>query len=227
MIAIIPARGGSKGLPDKNIKKLLGKPMISYTIEQALKSKYISDVIVSTDSKDIESIALKYGAKSPFLRPDFLATDDSNSVDNYIYTIDKLNKDFGYKIKNFLVLQPTSPLRTVKDIDSAIELFNLKNADSVVSYTKETHPIMWHKYINKDGSFKNIFEENISNRQEIKETYFPNGAIYIFNINLIKEKKYYSKNSYGYIMSRSRSVDIDTIEDFEYAEYLMKKYHNL
>ena len=221
MIAIVPARGGSKGLPGKNIKDLLGKPMIAYTIEEALKSKNISEVIVSTDYKEIESVAIKYGAKSYFLRPEHLASDHAKAIDNYIYTIDRLNECFGYDIKNFVVLQPTSPLRTVEDIDGAIKLFKDKNADSVISYTEEYHPVEWHKYITKDGKFENIFNEKLLNRQEIRKSYFPNGAVFVFDYGLIKQKKYYSDNSYAYIMPRNRSTDVDTLEDFKYIEFLL------
>lgn len=222
MIAIVPARGGSKGLVGKNIKNLLEKPMIAYTIEEALKSKYITEVIISTDCKEIEKIAVRYGAKSHFLRPETLATDSAKAIDNYIYTVDRLNKEFAYDIKDFVVLQPTSPLRKVEDIDGAIKLFRDKNADSVVSYTEEHHPIEWHKYITEDGRFENIFEEKLLNRQEIKKSYFPNGAVFVFDYELIKQGKYYSDNSYAYIMPRSRSVDVDTIEDFKYIEFLMR-----
>jgi len=223
MLAIVPARCGSKGLKDKNIKLLDGKPLIAHTITKAKKSKYISDIIISTDCKKIEDIAISYGAKSHFLRPKDLASDTSSVIDAYIYTIDRLNSEFGYNIDEFMVLQPTSPLREVVDIDSAIELFRVKNADSVVGYTVEDHPISWHKYINKDLTFTNIFEENLKNRQEVRETYYPNGAIFIFKYDIIKEKKYYTKNSYAYIMPKSRSVDIDTIDDFLYAEFLLNK----
>lgn len=223
MVAIIPARGGSKGLPGKNIKDLLGKPMIAYTIEEALKSKYITDIIISTDCKAIEEVAIKYGAKSLFLRPEYLASDTAKVIDNYIYTINRLNSEFGYKITNFVVLQPTSPLRTIEDIDGAIKLFKEKNADSVVSYTEEHHPIEWHRYIADDGKFENIFEEKLLNRQDIKKSYFPNGAVFVFNYDLIKQNKYYSKNSYAYIMPRSRSIDVDTIDDFELVAYYMSK----
>jgi CMP-N,N'-diacetyllegionaminic acid synthase len=226
MIAIVPARGGSKGLPGKNIKYLLGKPMIAYTIEEALKSKYITEVIISTDCKEIEEVAIKYGAKSLFLRPEYLATDSAKAIDNYIYTIDRLNKEFGYDIKDFILLQPTSPLRTVEDIDKSIELFKDKNADSVVSYTEEHHPIEWHKYITEDGKFENIFEEKLLNRQEIKKSYFPNGAVFVFDYELIKQGKYYSDNSYAYIMPRFRSVDVDTMEDFKYIEFLLQERSN-
>jgi len=226
MIAIIPARCGSKGLPGKNIKNLLGKPMIAYTIEEALKSTFITDVIISTDCIEIENIAVKYGAKSLFLRPEHLASDSSNAVDNYIYTIDRLNNEFDYEIEDFIVLQPTSPLRNVEDINGAIALFKEKNADSVISYTEEHHPVEWHKYITDEGKFENIFEEKLLNRQEIKLSYFPNGAVMVFNYKLIQEKKYYSDNSFAYIMPRFRSIDVDTIEDFKYIEFLMLGENN-
>ncbi len=222
MIAIIPARCGSKGLPGKNIKNLNGKPMIAYTIEEALKSKYISEVIISTDCKEIEEVAIRYGAKSPFLRPEHLANDSAKAIDNYIYTIDRLNSEFGYDIKNFIVLQPTSPLRKAADINGAIELFNEKKADSVISYTEEHHPIEWHKYITEDGKFENIFEEKLLNRQEIKKSYYPNGAVFVFQYDLIQQGKYYSDESYAYIMPRFRSVDVDTLDDFKYIEFLMR-----
>jgi CMP-N,N'-diacetyllegionaminic acid synthase len=222
VIAIIPARKGSKGLPGKNIKDLIGKPMIAYSIEEALKSKYITEVVISTDCKEIEEVAVKYGAKSPFLRPEHLATDNAKAVDNYIYVVDRMNKEFGYDVKDFVVLQPTSPLRKLEDIDGSIELFKGKNADSVISYTEELHPIEWHKYITDEGKFENIFEERLINRQEIKKSYFPNGAVFVFDYEFIKQRKYFSDNSYAYIMPRFRSVDVDTIEDFKYIEFLMK-----
>ena len=222
MIAIIPARKGSKGLPGKNIKDLIGKPMIAYSIEEALKSKHIKEVVISTDCKEIQEVALKFGAKSPFLRPKHLATDNAKAIDNYIYVIDRLNKEFGYDVNDFVVLQPTSPLRKVEDIDGSIELFKSKNADSVISYTEEHHPIEWHKYITDEGKFQNIFEERLMNRQEIKKSYFPNGAVFVFDYEIIKQRKYFSDNSYAYIMPRFRSVDVDTIEDFKFIEFLMK-----
>jgi len=223
MIAIIPARGGSKGLPGKNIKLLNGKPMIAYAVEAALASSYISDVIVSTDDKEIYQIALQFGAKDTFLRPTELAGDNSLAIDNYIYTLERLHREYGYRIDDFVVLQPTSPLRRVEDIDAAIMLFKTKNADSVISYCEELHPISWHKYLKDDGRLENIFPDEIKNRQDIRPSYYPNGAIFVFTYALIKSGKYYSANTFPYLMSRKCSVDIDTIDDFEYAQFLMEK----
>ena len=223
MIAIIPARGGSKGLPRKNIKNLCGKPIISYTIDAAKKTNYISDVIISTDDQEISEIAVAKGAICPFIRPKRLATDSVLAIDNYIYTIERLNLEYGYKIENFIVLQPTSPLRTSDDINNAVSLFMEKNADSVISYAKESHPVIWHKYIDRKGSFENIFNETFANRQDNRISYYPNGAIMVFKFDLIKSRQYYTDKSYAYIMPKNRSIDIDCIDDFEYAEYLLGK----
>lgn len=223
MIAIIPARGGSKGLPGKNIKPLNGKPMIAYAIEEALKSKHIDRVIVSTDDDEIAKIALQYGAEIPFMRPEFLASDTAQAIDNYIYTIDRLEKETNQAVDTFVVLQPTSPLRIAEDIDCAVELFLQKEADSVISYTPEAHPVTWHKYLDEEGRFVNIFDDNIQNRQANRISYYPNGAVYVFRSSMIRDRKYYTEKSYAYVMPRTRSVDIDFIEDFDYAEFLLKR----
>ena len=226
MLAIIPARSGSKGLPGKNLKELNGKPLISYAIDQAKKSKLIDKIVVSTDDVDIANVAVNYGAECPFLRPAHLASDDSLVNDTFIYTLDKLKNDFDYDVSEFIVLQPTTPLRKVSDIDSAIELFKQKDADSVVSYVLESHPIYWHKFLDENMCFDDIFEQKLANRQEYPKSYYPNGAIYIFKKKLILENKWYSDKSFAYLMPRSRSVDIDTLDDFLYAEYLLGKNKN-
>ncbi|KKL87879.1 hypothetical protein LCGC14_1930300 [marine sediment metagenome] len=221
MIAIIPARGGSKGLPGKNIKPLAGIPLICHTIKQAMKSTVIDKVFVSTDDENIAKIAIEAGADCPFLRPQHLSTDKSLVNDTYIYLLEQLSQFYDKEILDFAVLQPTSPLRMVDDIDNAINLFLNKNADSVVSYTEEHHPIRWHKYIDQDFQFEDIFEQTMANRQEYRISYYPNGAIYVFKSKLIKQGKWYSKKSFAYLMPRSRSVDIDTYDDFMLAECLI------
>ena len=223
MLALIPARGGSKGLPGKNIKVFCGKPLIAYAIEAAIKSTKIKEVIVSTDDDAIAKVSVDYGATVPFLRPAELASDSALAVDNYIYTINRLNSNKDEKIKEFTVLQPTSPLRNASDIDNAIDIFEQKRADSVVSYTREIHPIVWHKYLKNDDSFENIFEESINNRQDCRPSFFPNGAVFVFNYNMILKRMLYTENSFAYVMPRNRSVDIDNLEDFEYAEFLLNR----
>lgn len=223
MIAIIPARGGSKGLPGKNIKFLNGKPLIAYTIEAALKAKHVHRVIISTDDLEIADTAKKYGAEVPFMRPEYLATDDALAIDVYKYTLSRLSETEGTIITDFMVLQPTSPLRTATDIDKAITIFKEKDADSVISFCQEHHPIKWHKYVTPEGKIESIFENTISNRQDEKPTYFPNGAVYIFKSNILENRNYFTDKSYAYIMNRKHSVDIDTLEDFEYAEFLISQ----
>jgi len=225
MIAIIPARGGSKGLPGKNIKNLDGQPLIYYTIQAALESKSIDRVIVSTDCTEIASISKELGAEVPWLRPVELANDDAKAIDVYMHAINWLRDDVEGAIENICVLLPTCPLRNADDIDKAIELFISKKADSVVSFTREHHPISWHKHVNEDLSFSNIGEDLLKNRQEERVSYFPNGSIYIFKSQLLFAGKYYSERSYAYIMPKNRSVDIDYIDDFLYAEYLLN-YEN-
>ncbi len=224
MIAIIPARGGSKGLPRKNIKLLNGKPLIAYTIEAALKSKRISRLIISTDDEEIATISESFGGEVPFMRPDSLATDMSTSLDVLRYTFDRLEREENIKVNEFVLLQPTSPLRKSTHIDEAVNLFYQKKADAVISACKEMHSIFWHKFITEEGQFENIFQDNfLKNRQELRETYRPNGAIYIFNQSILQTGEYYTEKTYAYVMDSKSSVDIDTIDDFAYVEYLMKK----
>ena len=222
MIAIIPARSGSKGLKNKNIKFFKGRPLICHTIETALKSKYISRVIVSTDSKKIAKIAKANGAEIPFLRSKALSSDKANAVDVYIDVLNKIKIREKIKINNFIVLQPTSPLRISKDIDLAIELFNKKNAYSVISVSKFEIPVEWILKKKNDKICKKFINlKEIQNRQSAEDLFIPNGAIFVFNANYFKnKKKYYSKKTYGYLMPKERSIDIDDILDFKLAELL-------
>lgn len=221
MIAIIPARGGSKGLPGKNIMSLHGKPLIAYTIDCAAKARNIDRIIVSTDDAGIAEVARQYGAEVPFMRPDYLATDSAQAVDAYIYTVDRLAKENNQPVESFAVLLPTTPLRTSDDVDGAIELFFSRHADSVVSYTPESHPVRWHKYLKYDGTFEDIFDTTIENRQDLRLSYYPNGAVYVFRSSMLRKRIYYTSKSYAYVMPRCRSIDIDTLEDFQYVEFLM------
>lgn len=227
MIAIIPARKNSKGLKKKNILSINNKPLISYSIQQALKSKFISEIIVSTDCREIKRISQKYGANVPFLRPKYLATDKSDAIYTYRYTINKLEKIKKIKIKNFIVLLPTSPLRKVEDIDNAIKLFHKKKADSVVSITEASFPISWNlKFLKKNQLLKKYFNNYslINNRQKQERSYIPNGSIYIFSTRKILSKKdYYFKKTFGYLMPNNRSIDIDNEFEFNLAKYLMKE----
>lgn len=223
VVAIVPARGGSKGLPDKNLRPFLGTPLLGHTIQAARASRRVSEVIISTDSQEIYNCAQAFGAKPFPLRPSELASDTALVIDTYLHVLDELSQA-GLEPDAFIVLQPTSPLRTPDDIDNAVDLFLGNKADSVVSYTQELHPISWNRYIGKDGKLESILDDSNKNRQTYQPSYFPNGAIYVFKTSLIRNRKYYSDKSYAYVMPRERSVDIDTIEDFEYAEFLASRF---
>lgn len=226
ILAIVPARGGSKGLPGKNIKMLNGKPMIHYTIEEAQKSKYINRLILSTDSKEIANVCRPTGIEIPFMRPPELATDTALAIDNYEYTLKKMKEEFGFTADVLVVLQPTSPLRTVEDIDNAIAMYIDRKADSVIGLCETPHPINWTRRVDSEGKISDYLKERIShaNRQELEVLYIPNGVIFVLNVNLfLAHKIYYFNNTYAYIMPKERSVDIDDQLDFDLAELILKK----
>ena len=224
MLAIIPARGGSKEVSRKNIRTLGGKPLIHWTIEAAINDDSISRVILSTDDKEIAELCRPTGIEIPFMRPDELAQDNSLAIDNYIYTKERLFKDFKYKEDEFTVLLPTVPFRTSKDIDNAIKIFYKNNSDSVISCNKLSKPIDWMFSVDDNGIIKRKNNEKLKNRQESEITFSPNGAIYVLKYSLLKEKySYYSDKTYAYIMPEERSLDIDTEQDFKIAEFLVNK----
>ena len=226
MLAIIPARGGSKGLHRKNIKLLDGLPLIYYSIKAALDSKLVDRVIVSTEDKEIASISKEFGADVPFLRPDNLAGDKSMVMDTYLNVIDLISQQNSKPVESFVALLPTVPLRTSEDIDKAIKIFNAKKADSVISVVEAPTPLYWHRLITNDGKLKNYLPEfdAVKNRQELIKTYIPNGAVYVFQSEILRStRQYYNQKTYPYIMPKERSADIDDIFDFEWVMYLKKK----
>jgi CMP-N-acetylneuraminic acid synthetase len=225
ILAIIPARGGSKGIKDKNIKPLNGKPLIYYSIHESLESNIIQEVMVNTDSEKIASISKKYGANIPFLRSKELATDEASSVDVIEDTLnyyEQRNISFDY----FILLQPTSPLRTREDIIRAFEILEQKNAKSIVSVCEAEHsPLLMNK-LDNDLSMKDFLKkENDKRRQDFDKYYRLNGAIYISEVkNFLETKNFYGEGSYAYIMPNNRSVDIDNEIDLKLAEIIMRDY---
>lgn len=230
MLAIIPARGGSKGLPGKNIKELNGKPLIAYAIEAALNSKYIDKVIVTTDSDEIADIAKRYGADVPFKRPDELSSDTASAIDVYLHATEFVMNEQRGQLEKFMVLLPTAPMRTSKHIDDAVELFNDKNATTLISVKEAETPITWYMNKNSDDRIVNAgfgVGNAVTNRQVNSKYYIPNGAIYILDYDLLKSKRtYYCDNTVGFVMTAEDSVDIDTITEFKFAEMLMKEKMN-
>jgi N-acylneuraminate cytidylyltransferase/CMP-N,N'-diacetyllegionaminic acid synthase len=226
MIAIIPARGGSKGIPRKNIRDLAGKPLIVWTIETVLGCKNIEEAIVSTDDAEIADVARAYGGHVPFMRPKELSEDGSPAIDAYLYTVDRLVHEGSKKLDAFAVFLPTSPLREVKDIESALAIFESRNADSVVSVVQNLHPPEWAKRIEASGVLHEYFPDFKSNlnRQDYPHSFVPNGSIYVFKTTFLRSKRtYYSKNTYAYVMPKERSIDIDDEYDLALAEWLMAK----
>jgi N-acylneuraminate cytidylyltransferase/CMP-N,N'-diacetyllegionaminic acid synthase len=229
-LALITARGGSKDVPGKNIKKFAGKPLIKWTILQALKSRFIDRTIVSTDSKEIAAISEKCGADLPFVRPKQLATSTAKSIDVVIHALNWLerNEKAGYDV--VVLLQPTSPLRTTADIDTALKLFFAKKAKAVVSVCDAEHPPLWTNRVPKDLSMKGFLAKNSinRNRQSLGSFYRLNGAVYIAEADYLKKhKSFFGPDTYAYIMDAERSVDIDSPIDFRIAEILMKEQRNI
>ncbi|EKD28953.1 MAG: hypothetical protein ACD_79C00145G0004, partial [uncultured bacterium] len=185
-------------------------------------SKKITRIILSTDDEKIADVARSYDIEIPFMRPPELAGDNSLIVDTYLYTINRVNKEFGGNFDSLVALLPTCPFRYAEDIDKAITVFEEKKADSVISFYEAPHPVQWYRYMDENGVLRPFFEESkkLANRQEERKSYLPNGGIYVFKQSLLEKKQYYSDKTYPYIMPKERSVDIDTEFDFKYAEFI-------
>lgn len=221
-IAIIPARAGSKGIKNKNIKLLNGKPLMAYTIEAALKSGVFDEVMVSTDSSDYRIIAKEAGACVPFLRSDKNASDTASSWD-MVKEVLKGYEQIGKTFDMFCLLQPTSPLRDAEDIRNAYEIYNCKETRAVVSVCELEHSIGICNTLPEDGCMGDFLSPaDDTRRQEQKKYYRLNGAIYMINVNKFMQDSYiYQSDCYAYIMEQIKSVDIDTECDFLYAEACM------
>ena len=221
IFAIIPARGGSKGLTGKNIKPLNGKPLICHTIGEVLKSKYLDKVFVSTDDPLIANISKRCGAEI-IERPEELARDESPTIDAIFHAIDTIKEVSDQDI--IILLQATSPLRNVDDINNAFELFLNNECESVVSVCKVEHSPYWFKVI-EEGYLKSLFGDEYRGlrRQDLESVYIPNGAIYIsIPQTLYKYKSFFCSHTIPYIMPIEKSVDIDNNIDFMLAELRIK-----
>lgn len=226
-IAVIPARSGSKGLPDKNIKLLQHKPLLAYSIEAALKSKVFDCVHVSTDSEEYAEIARMYGADVPFLRSDELSSDTATTWDAMRFVLQKYNQ-VGFHFDALTVLQPTSPLRTSKDIQEAQVIFRNKTAESVISVCEVEHSPLWSNILPPDQCLSGFIREEAGIPRQKLDTYYRiNGAIYIVKTELLMEhSNIYGEKSFAYIMKKEHSIDIDDSFDFKMAEILMAENNN-
>jgi CMP-N-acetylneuraminic acid synthetase len=222
MLALIPARGGSKGLPGKNIRPLAGLPLIAWTIRAAQGARSIDRIVVTTDDPAIAAVAQAHGAEVPCLRPAELAGDDSPAWAAYLHMAEELERRGAAPIAAFAVLQPTSPLRTAADIDAAVELFHARRAQAVISVTATPHPASWLRRIDADGVLRPFLDGPLANanRQQCPPTFLPNGAVFVLDrAFLAAQRSYYGDRTFAYEMPASRSVDIDTAEDFAWAEH--------
>ena len=231
ILAITLARGGSKSVFKKNIKLINGKPLLTYTISEALKSKFITRYIVSTDDHEIQKIAIDHGAEAPFLRPNELSTDASSSADALLHCLNWAEKDSGVKYDYVIELMATNPLKTFEDIDHCIEKIIKTGADTVIAVAQlyDNHPSRIKKIENDKIIDFNTEEIPESRRQGLEpKAYVRAGSIYCINRDyLIKEEKRYgSDNSRPYILPPSRYINIDEINDFILAEIIIKKNYD-
>lgn len=223
VLAVITARGGSKGIFRKNTKLLAGKPLIAWTIEAARQATCVDRVVVSTDDDEIRSVALRFGADVPFIRPAPLASDSATSIDTLFHAI-----SYFPEYDWILLLQPTSPLRSAGDIDGIWELSQSKNVSSVVSLCEALHtPSLIYHFDDGDFLVPLYDAENFFNRrQDFKPAYALNGALYLAKRDwLYKHKKFIGPDTAGYVMPQERSVDIDTEYDWLWAEFLIGQWH--
>ena len=219
ILAIIPARGGSKEIPGKNIKELNGKPLMAYTIEEALKCPEIDRVVVSTDSKEIAQVAEKSGAEVPFMRPAQLAADTSKTIDAVWDALDRLEEDYEYVV----LLQPTSPLRLAEDITGAIQKA-VETGKDVVSVSKVQDPPVLMRQMDENGELTPLLTEGSTvRRQDMKPWYRVNGSVYVNKVERLTKTTSFNDNPAGYEIPRERSLDIDEPEDFELASYYLGK----
>ena len=222
-LVIIPARGGSKGIPRKNIKPLAGKPLIYYTIDVARAVANDCDICVSTDDEEIIRCVEDYGLKVPFVRPAELATDIAGTYEVLLHAVDFYEK-LGRKYDNVLLLQNTSPFRTADDVKGAMELYR-DDIDMVVSVKEVVSP--YYNSFEEDGDG---FLRQISNgikyvrRQDAPKTYEYNGAVYLINIESLKREPLGEfKRCVKYVMDDIHSIDLDTMLDWKFAEFIMKE----
>jgi CMP-N-acetylneuraminic acid synthetase len=226
ILGVITARGGSKRIPKKNIKELLGKPLIYYTIKAALDSRLMTKVILSSDDDEIIGIGKDMGVEVPFKRPRELADGTTPTIEVLIHAVNYVEKKQGFYPDIIVVLEPTSPLRTTEDIDKALEKHITTDADSVVSVVKTDH---WHpiraKKIENDVLCDYCLEEKEGvRRQDLPPAYFRDGAFYSVKRDvLMKEHRLYGKVTRPYIMPPERSIDINSELDFKIAELLMNE----
>jgi len=226
ILGIIPARGGSKGVPRKNIKPIGDKPLIAYTIEAAAKSK-LTRTVVSTDDEEIAKVAREWGGDVPFLRPAELATDLANAIPVMQHALKTVEEQEGQQYDAIMMLQPTTPFRRPQDIDEAISILTSTGSDSVISVVDvDGHHPARMKYVEDGRIIDPPFCEAYENqpRQELRKIYIKNGAIYLTRRDTLLKNSFKGADCRALIMPAQISANIDNIDDFRYAEWLYKEY---
>lgn len=219
LIAVIPARGGSKGVPRKNIRIVAGKPLIAWTIEQAKKSKYIDRIILSSEDEEIIDVARGLGCEVPFVRPRELALDDIPGIDPVLHAL-KSVPGYDYVV----LLQPTSPLRSTEDIDGTIEKCLNQGANACVTVTEPEKSPYWMFTLNSEGKMVPLIatDAKVTRRQDLPKVFALNGAVYVARCDwLIASQTFLYEETVPFLMPKSRSFDIDTELDLKICEYLL------
>lgn len=225
ILGLVPARGGSKAIPRKNLALLTNKPLIAWTVEVAIESGSLDRLVISTDDPEIAQVGKKLGAEVPFLRPTELATDTSTSMDVILHAIRWFDENESYRPDFVLLLQPTSPLRTVTDIRKSIELAFAKRADSVVSVCETHQHPLWMKGVNEEGKLVDLYPQSSAptRRQDLPSVFALNGAIYLaLRTFLLSERTFISDCTYAYVMPENRSLDVDTPWDLHLADLILR-----
>lgn len=223
ILALIPARGGSKGIPGKNIKAFDGHPLIAYTIAAARRSRYVDSVVVTTDSEEIAGVARAYGAEAPFLRPAELASDTARTIDAVVHAVGAM-AGLGRPHDVVVLLQPTSPLRRAEEIDAAVETFFSHGTLGLASVSDVTeHPVLTRS-LDRSGVLHPILPMSSTvRRQDMPRFWHVDGAIYVNRADDLTPETSLNDNPIGFVMPRERSSDIDDIEDFLRAEQIMRE----
>jgi CMP-N,N'-diacetyllegionaminic acid synthase len=222
ILAIIPARSGSKRIPKKNIRMLCGKPLLVYTIDAVKKSNHVTRFVVSTEDDEIAQVSQSSGAEV-LMRPPELARDESPTEDVIINVLEQLRDKEQYIPDLIILLQPTSPLRTTEDIDNAIKTFLTSSKDSLISVTEYDHTPYWAFRIEKEVLKPEFTHGSLKRSQDVPKLYRPNGSIFITRVDtFLKKRSFYTNQIIPFVMPRERSIDIDDEFDFSFAEFLLK-----
>ncbi|MBP7527615.1 MAG: acylneuraminate cytidylyltransferase family protein [Syntrophorhabdaceae bacterium] len=222
ILAMIPARGGSKGVPRKNIASMRGKPLIAWTIEEALRSRYVDRLVLSSEDEEVIRTASGLGCDVPFVRPENLAQDDTPMIDVVLHVLDSVDGEYTHLV----LLQPTSPLRTYEDIDACIELCLAGDARVCISLTESEKSPFWMYKISESGYLVPFMDtgKQYTRRQDMPRAFIPNGAVYVAETAFLRQyRTFIADETKAYVMPAERSFDIDNPLDMEICEFLLSK----